>query len=213
MLDPLREGAMQVIVDNVVRQPKTYSLEIIVPFQPLGPYIVRGVTEFTQMIGGFIDIFGGDSAIYESIFAIAFAIVKAAQRVADIATKFPTTDDAAFLNKNSLEAMAEDQKILTMKMWTGYQYKYVFITGLTLEKQPLEDGVFRGTLQVQEMPILSITPVDAKPPDIKRHWTAAAVQAAQGALSAIPIAWTRVEKASGPAPSTGMPVIPGVPEI
>jgi hypothetical protein len=53
--------------------------------------------------------------------------------------------------------MAESGKILTMKMWTGYQYKYVLITGMTITKQPGEREVFRGTIQVQEMPILTMT--------------------------------------------------------
>lgn len=32
----MRRGVMQTIVDNAVKQPTTYNMEIIVPFQPIG---------------------------------------------------------------------------------------------------------------------------------------------------------------------------------
>jgi hypothetical protein len=36
--NPVRVGVMQTIVDNIVLQPKTYRIEAIVPFQPVGRY-------------------------------------------------------------------------------------------------------------------------------------------------------------------------------
>jgi hypothetical protein len=69
-------------------------------------------------------------------------------KITDIAGNF-TPENVAQMNKNSLEAMAESARVLTMKMWTGWHYKYVVITGLTIEKSPVEDSVFRATLQLQ----------------------------------------------------------------
>jgi hypothetical protein len=211
LADSIREGAMQVVVDNVVKQPKTYQMEIILPFMPVSKQYIRGVNDLIQIIGSLIDVFGGDSADYETMFSGTMEVLKTAQRLADIITKFPGTDDASFLNKNSLEAMFDSQKILCMKMWSGYQYKYVLITGCTIEKQPYEDDVFRAALQLKELPVLTITPPkDAKPPaDIKRNWAAAAVRAVQGALIWPALQLTGVEKEAGELVNN-VPVTPGL---
>jgi hypothetical protein len=194
-----REGAMQVVVDNVVRQPKTYQMEIVLPFLPVSPQYVRGVNDIVQLIGGLIQSFGGDDTTYADTFAGATAVLKTASQIADLAAKFPGTDDANFINKNSLEAMFDSQKIVCMKMWSGYQYKYVLITGCTIEKQPKEDGVFRATAQLKEMPVLSITPPkDATAPsNIKRNWAAAAIRFVQGALLYPALKLTGVEAEAG----------------
>lgn len=199
-----------------MKKPPSYNLEIIVPFQPIGPYIARGFSEASGMIRGFIDLFGGDSSVYENIMAITMDTISSAGRLADLSTKFPKnlleTDAMAHLNKNSLVAMFESDKVLTMKLWNGYNYKFVMMTNLTLEKVPTEDGVFRGTMQVQEMPVLSVTAVDAgTPPKPNRNWAATAINWTQGALAAIPIAFTGVKKAAGDPPDTGATNGHGVP--
>jgi hypothetical protein len=211
LADSIRAGAMQVVVDNVVKQPKTYQMDIVLPFLPVSPQYVRSVNDFLQLIGGLIGSFGGGSPVGKSIFAGAMAVLKTASQVADIATKFPDTDSANFLNKNSLEAMFDSQKILCMKLWTGYQYKYVLITGCTIEKQPQEDDVFRATLQLKEMPILSITPpkTNASPLDIKRNWAATAVRAVQGTLIYPAVKLTGVETEAGELVNS-VPLTPGI---
>jgi hypothetical protein len=148
--------------------------------------------------------------------APAMAVIESAGLLADISTKvaagFSGIEDVEHLNKNSLVAMFESDKVLTMKLWNGYNYKFVMMTNLTLEKVPTEDGVFRGTMQVQEMPVLSVTAVDAgTPPKPNRNWAATAINWTQGALAAIPIAFTGVKKAAGDPPDTGATNGHGVP--
>jgi hypothetical protein len=166
LAEELRPGVMQTVVDNIVRQPKTYQMEVIVPSQPVGRYIREGIESSLAVINGIIGLFGGDAKvaadIVSSIFSGASAALHMARTAADIAGKFPNMNSVSFINKNSLEAMADSGRILTMKMWSGYEYKYVVITGMTLDKQPQEDDVFRGTLQLQEMPILTMTVPDKK---------------------------------------------------
>jgi hypothetical protein len=194
--DQVRPGAMQTIIDNSVRQPKTYQMDIVLPFMPVSRQYLRSVNEIQQVIGSFIEVFGGDSTVYDNIFASVNAILKTAQQLGTIVTKLPMTDDAQFLNKNSLEAMFDSQKVLCMKMWSGYQYKYVLITGCTIDKQPREDDVFRATLQLKELPILTITPPKdaANPAHSKRNWAATAVRAAHEALIYPAMSLTRVSK-------------------
>jgi len=57
--DQMRHGVMQSIVDNAVKQPVTYSAELIVPFQPIGRYVAEGAKTISDMIAAMSDLFGG----------------------------------------------------------------------------------------------------------------------------------------------------------
>lgn len=85
-----------------------------------------------------------------------------------------------------------------MKMWTGYEYKFVLITNMTYDKDPKEDDVFRATLTLQEMPVLAIAKPDApKLNQINRTWAATAITAMQRSLIAPLVMMTDVEQAAG----------------
>jgi hypothetical protein len=133
----------------------------------------------------------------DAIVSASFAAWASAQTAAEMAGKLPNMDGLSFINKNSLEAMAESGRILTMKMWTGYEYKYVVITGMTLDKQPQEDDSFRGTLQLQEVPVLTMTEPDKKKASvINREEAAKAVLKVHKALIEPLVAITQVKDAA-----------------
>jgi hypothetical protein len=214
MADPLREGVMQTVVDNIVRNPKQYDLEVIIPFQPVGRYVTEGVKTFTDMVSGFSDLVGKDTPggftdWWEGIFSSVFALMKTANTAAEFAGKLPISnmDGGSYINMNSLEAMADSERVLCMKMWTGYDYKFVTVTNFRHEKNPQENNVFRGTLQLQEIPVLQITkPSSMQPNAIKRNWAVKAVAAVQGTRTR-PLLWlTQIEEAAN-ATNTGGQVI------
>jgi hypothetical protein len=156
------------------------------------------------MIVGFSELLNGPASssfnlVWEGIFSSVFAMLKNVNTAAEFAGKLPGMDGVSYINKNSLEAMAESGRMLCMKMWTGYDYKFVSITALTIEKQPLEDDVFRATMQLEEMPVLNVSAPSpmAQSNDINRNKVAVAISAVQGALVAPLIAWTGVKKAAG----------------
>jgi hypothetical protein len=186
MEDRMREGAMQTIVDNVVKQPNQYNIEAIVPFQPVGRYFTEGLSTFSGMLafiaemtggGGTIATFGGSalnangdnldsSWSFDSLASTLSGIqsvVKYANTALNIAGMYPGMQGMNQINKNSLDAMAESPHVLCMKMWTGYEYKFVEITQYTDDKRPLEDDVYRVSMQVQEMPILQVTKPEVLP--------------------------------------------------
>jgi hypothetical protein len=178
MSNMLRESVVQTIVDNVVKQPKSYTLDILVPAQPISRYIVAGLKEMQDIIVGMSEIFGGGdvNSTMKTALSAVFVALKAITVASDADKHLPDTQGISYVNKNSLSAMWESNKILTMKMWSGYDYKYVVITSLTIDKNPGEEDYFRGALQVQEIPVLCITP----PPDmalssVKRAWAAKAL--------------------------------------
>jgi len=179
--NPLRAGVMQTIVDNAVKQPTTYNMEIIVPFQPIGRYAVEGAKMSTDMVSALSDMLNGAgfTSVWESIFSTVISTVKSAKQLMGVAEKLLSMNGASFVNMNSLEAMAASCRTLRMKMWTGFDYKYVMITGMTSDKQPHEDDVFRATLSLQEMPVLAVTrPQSSAVKSANQNWAVNAVRKA-----------------------------------
>jgi hypothetical protein len=201
--DQMRRGVMQTIVDNVVKQPTTYNAEVIVPFQPIGRYVTQGVKTVSDIVMAFSDLFGKSSSggfgdWWEGIFSTAFSQAKLGNQAMQLAGMLPNMNGLSYINVNSLEAMASSGRLLCMKMWTGYDYKFVVITGLTLDKQPLEDDVFRATLALQEMPVLIVTkPASPRPHVTNRNWAVSAVSMAHSSAVRPLITMTDVKYASG----------------
>lgn len=177
--DQLRKGVQEVVVDNIVMKPKTYQLEIIVPYLLVSKQFIRTVQEAKQIFAAFFEVLTEipTSQTLASAMPQINQLLQSADKVLDITAKFPDNNSANFVNKNSLDAMAESQRVLTMKMWTGYEYKFVLITGIDIKKVGNEDDVFRATLQVKELPVLTVTPAnDAMSPGIiDMNWAAQAV--------------------------------------
>jgi hypothetical protein len=198
----LRPPVMQTVVDNIVKNPRTYNMEVIVPFQPIGRYVSEGVKTVSDMVTAFSDLLGGGTPggftdWWEGIFSSVFATLKTASTASEIAGKLPGMDGVSYINMNSLEAMADSCRMLCMKMWTGYDYKYVTITDMSYEKDGKEDNVFRASLKLQEMPVLTVTkPKNKDAAIVKRNWAATAVTAVQGALVSPLVALTGVKAAS-----------------
>jgi hypothetical protein len=203
MADPLREGVMQTVVDNVVKNPHTYTIEAIVPFQPVGRYIGEGIKTISDMIVAFSDLLGGSTPggftdWWEGVFSSVFTLLKTAKTAAEFAGKLPGMDGVSYINMNSLEAMADSCRTLCMKMWTGYDYKFVMITNMLYDKDPKEDDVFRTTLTLQEMPVLAVSkPESLKVHSINRNWAVTAITAAQSALISPLVAMTGVKQVAG----------------
>jgi hypothetical protein len=202
--DSLRPSVMRAITDNAVKQPVTYSMEIIVPFQPFGRYFTDSLKMLSDLTVGIVEILGGGSSAadgfvkdWENTFATVGAIAKALFSAGDALAKLPGGDGAAYINMNSLEAMADSCRTLCMKMWTGYDYKFVMITGMTYDKQANEDDIFRATLSLQEMPILAVSPPEPKTKGApKLGALAKIVGATQNALISPLIAFTGVKDAA-----------------
>lgn len=212
MANPMRRGVMETAVDNTVKNPKTYDIEAIVPFLPIGRYVSSGVRGITDTIATIVELAAnGDSdtrddliAVVEGVMAVAGGILGAATALASIANRFGGNGSAMTMNKNSLEAMADSGRVLCLKTWNGYDYKYVVITGLTVQKRPLEDEVFRAKLQLQELPVLSVTePTDLQAKSPQRTIPERFVKGVYGALARPLIGITGVRSADAGGPLGG----------
>lgn len=186
----VRPSVMRSVMDNAVRDPKTYVINAILPYQPLGRYVTDGVSIIINTIGMFSALIGKYESSFMSYFSNAMSVVMATANVmasaAEIVGKLPNMDGVSFINKNSLEAMWENTRFLCMKLWTGYEYKFVMITNVEMEKKGNEDDVFRVNIEVQEMPVLTLTkPKRLTLDPVDRNWAAKAVSVAETAVSSV----------------------------
>ena len=197
----VRPSVLRSIVDNAVRDPKTYVINAVLPYQPLGRYVIDGVSVVLNTIGIFSALIGKYESKFMQYFSnamsVAMAITNTMASAAEIVGKLPNMDGVSFINKNSLEAMWENSRFLCMKLWTGYEYKFVMITNLEVEKKGNEDDVFRVNFEVQEMPVLTLTkPKQLTLGGVDRNWAAKAVSVAQTAVSSVLTKLSGVKDAS-----------------
>lgn len=204
--DPLRKGVMETVVDNIVNKPVQYKLEVIVPYSVVNSQFGRTIAQFNQILGAFSLMFGAEaSAVVTNIMNVATHIFQGYREIVNLTdvvrSVVPEQQDYTMVNKQSLEAMWEAKRQLTFKLWTGYNYKYVIINDLSLEKQPTEDDVFRGSITLQELPVLSVAPV--KPAGVNNNLQGRAkifverATALQSSTVQPLIAFTGVRSASG----------------
>lgn len=59
-------------------------------------------------------------------------------------------------------AMARNRSVLKMKSWDSWDYKYVIIKNINITKDGINDDYFNATLEVQEVPILTVAKIDKK---------------------------------------------------
>jgi hypothetical protein len=162
---PSYKNNLEVIMDNVVVQPKQYQMEIIIPDSLIGPYHRQGLQRLQALVY-YIDkvVMGHDTKLGDAVHATlgvsqtVFDVVETTSNLADIILGIMgSSAQFSTINKNSIEAMASKGHVLVFKKWTGYNYSYGIITDIEISKKPAEQGIHRGVITFQETPILNIT--------------------------------------------------------
>ena len=162
-------GVMSVVSDNIVPQPKTWRLSVLVPMKALLPFVDEMLSRAeaglaftsTYLKGkGFSNI-----STATDIAASGVAVIRLLTKLFDFGQAVATWATSAFgmeniadYNKISLEKMAYDRSIICMKDWSGWTYKYGVITNVNLSKEPLDEDYYKGTIEFQEMPVLVTNP-------------------------------------------------------
>lgn len=163
-------SVLNVVADNIIIQPKTYKLDLILPYQTLGMLSTSHVLNIEQLSAVTSLLITGDVSNtitdhitpYLTLATPYINIIKgvieslAGADFTNRETLIKSIMSAPDYNKNSLECMWRNRTILKMKMWNSWKYKYVVITQLDVSKEPTEDGVYRGSMTVQEVPILTM---------------------------------------------------------
>lgn len=161
-------GLLNVVADNIVLKPKQWKLNVVIPasdlffrvgrnlFNPAQELtavrVLAGSDEYSSGIANYLNM---DSPILQAIKSLIKDLAFNVNY--DIDSWFTSVTETPMFNKNSLDAMRNNRSILKFKSWESWNYQYVSIVDMDISKEPTDDGVFTGTITLQEMPIMQVS--------------------------------------------------------
>lgn len=163
--DSTKGGLMNIVADNVVLKPKVYKLDIIVPAN--GSTLKNSSFSFDAMtkVNGFL--FSNGEFKGGTGLDIASRIVNISLGILETLFKglYGTSVSASSIcnmllqqqdyNKASIEYMWSSRRILKLKLWNGWKFKYLVIKDFDVTKVGENGDFYEGTLTCQEVPILT----------------------------------------------------------
>ena len=163
--DSTKGGLMNIVADNVVLKPKVYKLDIIIPAN--GSTLKNSSFSFDAItnVNGFL--FSNGEFKSNSGLDLASRIVNISLGVLETLFKglYGTSVSASSIcnmllqqqdyNKASIEYMWSNRRILKLKLWNGWKFKYLIIKDFDVTKIGENGDFYEGTLTCQEVPILT----------------------------------------------------------
>lgn len=163
--DSTKGGLMNIVADNVVLKPKVYKLDIIIPAD--GSTLKNSSFSFDAItnVNGFL--FSNGEFKASTGLDIASRIVNLSLGVLETLFKglYGTSVSASSIcnmllqqqdyNKASIEYMWSNRRILKLKLWNGWKFKYLIIKDFDVTKTGENGDFYEGTLTCQEVPILT----------------------------------------------------------
>lgn len=168
-------GVVNVVADNIVTKPKTYKLDIVIPYESLTLYQNNYVMNLHSLMECQYFLSNKDSEMTSAENAVLTATtVLATTERALLKAVLSMINPASLIeqdfinilleaisqtpdyNKISLETMWKNRVIMRMKVWNSWAFKSVAIQDLEITKEPDENGVYEATLTVTEVPILTL---------------------------------------------------------
>lgn len=163
--DATKGGLMNVVADNIINKPKEYKLDIIIPAND--NTFKNNSFSFESMtdVNGFIfsnGSFKGSTAlsttarVVDISFGIVETLIKALYGTSISAKSILNTIlQQQDYNKASLEFMWSNRRIIKLKLWNGWNFKYLVIKNLDITKTGENGDFYEGSLTCQEVPILT----------------------------------------------------------
>ncbi len=163
--DSTKGGLMNIVADNIVLKPKRYKLDIIVPAN--GSTLKNSSFSFDAItnVNGFL--FSNGEFKGSTGLDIASRIVNISLGILETLFKglYGTSVSASSIcnmllqqqdyNKASIEYMWSNRRILKLKLWNGWKFKYLIIKDFDVTKVGENGDFYEGTLTCQEVPILT----------------------------------------------------------
>ena len=163
--DSTKGGLMNVVADNVVLKPKVYKLDIIIPAN--GSTLKNSSFSFDAItnVNGFL--FSNGEFMGGTGLNLASRIVNISLGVLETLFKglYGTSVSASSIcnmllqqqdyNKASIEYMWSNRRILKLKLWNGWKFKYLIIKDFDVTKTGENGDFYEGSLTCQEVPILT----------------------------------------------------------
>ena len=163
--DSTKGGLMNIVADNIVLKPKVYKLDIIIPAN--GSTLKNSSFSFDAItnVNGFL--FSNGEFMGSSGLNLASRIVNISLGVLETLFKglYGTSVSASSIcnmllqqqdyNKASIEYMWSNRRILKLKLWNGWKFKYLIIKDFDVTKTGENGDFYEGSLTCQEVPILT----------------------------------------------------------
>ena len=163
--DSTKGGLMNIVADNVVLKPKVYKLDIIIPAN--GSTLKNSSFSFDAItnVNGFL--FSNGEFKGSTGLDISSRIVNISLGILETLFKglYGTSVSASSIcnmllqqqdyNKASIEYMWSNRRILKLKLWNGWKFKYLIIKDFDVTKTGEDGDFYEGTLTCQEVPILT----------------------------------------------------------
>lgn len=170
-LDNTKGGLLGVVADNIVNKPKKYKLDVVIPssFSQIDKiYQFDSYTRLNVFSSQMKALNGNEtgapfiaSVITSSMSTIVASLLQSlitaltveSNISSDIITNMITLNTS---NKDSLSAMWGNRTILKMKLPNGWKFKYVALEAVNINKKGEDGDFFTGTIEVTELPILTV---------------------------------------------------------
>ena len=163
--DSTKGGLMNIVADNVVLKPKVYKLDIIIPADGStlknSSFSFDAITNVNGLLFSNGDFKGSTGLdIASRIVNISLGILETLFKGL-YGTSVSTSSICNMLlqqqdyNKASIEYMWSNRRILKLKLWNGWKFKYLIIKDFDVTKIGENGDFYEGTLTCQEVPILT----------------------------------------------------------
>lgn len=162
--DGTKAGVLNIIADNIVVKPKLYKLEILIPANGttirndnFNVYSADAVKGFIASDGTTSTILGDITsnslrAGFDAMDMLLRGLYGSELSINSICNMLVNQQD---YNKESLDYMWRNRRILKLKMWNGWKFKYLVIQNLDITKIGENGDYYEGTMLCQEVPILT----------------------------------------------------------
>ena len=165
---PVKQSVLEVIADNRIKKPKTYTCDVIIPYGDLSAIFNHS---FSSMNNALKFIESNTEAPIKGIQTTIQALYASLKTLTSLSKLllafFPNQQMQNFLgltgaasfgfNTKSLEKMRNESAFCLFKNWDSWETKRVSIKNLTFDKKGTEDRFIRGTLELVETPIYTIS--------------------------------------------------------
>ena len=162
--DSTAGGIMNIVADNLIVKPKTYKLDILVPAN--GSTLNNTLFDFENIANVNNFIFSGGSTGTNGFNALALAgnislnffkvlftsLYGGEMNMSAVCNALLQQQD---YNKASIEYMWSNRRILKLKLWNGWKFKYLIIKDFDVTKIGENGDFYEATLTCQETPILT----------------------------------------------------------
>lgn len=171
-VDSASGSVVNVIADNIVNKPKTYKLDVIIPYSSTTLLFNSSYfnSEQVSMVGDFLVRNSADQGNNSNILSYVTPYIELMKAIfnslgildASALYDFPKSMiEKPTPNKDSLEYLWKSRTIVKLKLWNGWKYKNVVITDIDITKEPTEDGVEEATITCTEVPVMKMRTYNA----------------------------------------------------